>query len=251
MKVQFIGVGEAFDETQSNNSQLLEWPGCRLLIDCGYAVPISLWKLRPDPDLLDAIYLSHRHADHYFGLPSYLIRLGEEGRTRDIEVLCPQGMKNTVLEMIEYAYQGTLPKLDFQLVVREVNAGEPLSYRGATLQFAPSSHPVKNFAIAVTVNGKKYAYSGDGNFTSHTRQLYQGCSVLVHETYDFEVEKFGHACITNVVRMAEDQQVKLLVLTHLNRDLRKKRLAEIREHVSNARIRVLIPEVGETLEVEA
>src|SRR3972149_771845 len=112
MRVQFVGVGEAFDESLPNNSQILQWEGCRLLIDCGYAVPHMLWRLQPDPDYLDAIYLSHRHADHYFGLPSYLVRLAEDGRQREILILCPQGMSTTVQEMIEYAYQGVLPKLD-------------------------------------------------------------------------------------------------------------------------------------------
>ena len=51
MKIQFVGVGEAFDETLPNNSQLLEWENTRLLIDCGYAVPHSLWKLIRNPIL--------------------------------------------------------------------------------------------------------------------------------------------------------------------------------------------------------
>lgn len=250
MRVQFIGVGEAFDETLFNNSQLLEWSGCRLLIDCGYAVPLSLWKLRPDPDLVDAVYISHRHADHYFGLPSYIVRLAEDGRKRDLEVLCSQGMKDTILEMIEYGYMALMPKLGFQTVFREVPAGEPVEYRGAILEFAASAHPVRNLAIAVTVNGKKYAYSGDGNFTPHTRELYRNCSFLVHEAYEFEVEKFGHACIKNLVKMAEDADVKVLALTHLERDLRRKRLPEIREYVSSSRVRVIVPEVGDIYEVE-
>lgn len=250
MKVQFIGVGEAFDETLPNNSQLLTWPGCRLLIDCGYAVPHSVWKLHPDPDVIDTVYLSHAHADHYFGLPSYIVRLAEDGRRRDLEVLCPQGMKETVVQMIEYAYQGLIPKLPFSTQFREVEAGKPLAYRGATLEFAPSSHPVKNFAIAVTVQGCKYAYSGDGNFTPHTRRLYTDCSMLVHEAYEFEMEKYGHACIKNLVRMAEEERVRVLALTHLQRTLRKERLQEIREYVAGSRVKVLIPSVGDILEVE-
>ena len=250
MKVQFIGVGEAFDETLPNNSQLLTWPDCRMLIDCGYAVPFSLWKLQPDPDLVDTVYLSHPHADHYFGLPSYIVRLAEDGRRRDLEVLCPAGVKDTVIQMIECAYQGLIPKLSFTTRFREVEAGVPLEYRGATLEFARSSHPVKNFAIAVTVQGRKYAYSGDGNFTPQTRRLYAQSSLLVHEAYEFETEKFGHACVTNLLRMAEEQEVKVLALTHIQRGLRRNRLQEIRDYVAGSRVNVLIPSVGDILEVE-
>jgi ribonuclease BN (tRNA processing enzyme) len=250
MRVQFIGVGEAFDETLPNNSQLLEWPGFHLLIDCGYSAPHSLWKLHPDPDLIDAVYLSHRHADHYFGLPSYLVRLAEDGRKRPIDVFCPEGMKETVVEMIEYAYLGIMPKLGFQTEFYEVVAGEPMTLAGATLEFAPSAHPVKNFVIAVTLNGKKYAYSGDGNFTQHARQLYRNCNVLVHEAYDFKVERHGHACIVNILRMAEEEKVKVLALTHLNRHLRRTQLLEILDHASSSAVKVIIPGVGDILEVE-
>ena len=250
MRVQFIGVGEAFDELLPNNSQLLQWPGCKLLIDCGYAVPPSLWRLNPDPDLVDCVYLSHRHADHYFGLPSYVVRLAEDGRKRNLEVLCPEGMKDVILQMIEYAYQALLPKLPFALEIREVKWEEPLSYRGAVLQFAPSAHPVRNFAIAVTYEGKKYAYSGDGNFTELTRSLFTGCDLLVHEAYQVDEEMHGHACIKDLLQMSAQQKVKILALTHLQRDVRRKRMEEIRALIAKSPVRVIIPEVGDIMDVD-
>ncbi len=84
MKVEFVGVGEAFDETLPNNSQILQWGDSRLLIDCGYSIPHAFWKHHPDSEYLDAIYISHRHADHYFGLPSILVRMAEDGRKKKL-----------------------------------------------------------------------------------------------------------------------------------------------------------------------
>lgn len=249
MRVQFIGVGEAFDETQANNSQLLEWPGCRLLIDCGYAVPHALWRLHPDPELLDAIYLSHRHADHYFGLPSYFVRLMEDGRTRDIDVICSEGMATVIREMLDYAYQNVMSHAQFGVHYIEVLAGEPLEYRNAKLEFAASSHPVRNYAIAVSVEESRYAYSGDGNFTPQTRELYHGCSLLVHEAYSFEAAVKGHACIKDVIQMAKDENVQKLALTHLNRDLRKLHRAQIEEYIRESGMLAFIPDAAATFEV--
>src|SRR5438552_5958401 len=123
MRVQFVGVGEAFDETLPNNSQILEWNGARLLIDCGYGVPHSLWKLQPDPNFLDAIYISHPHADHYFGLPSLLVRFAEDGREANIPVFCPEGLSGQVREMIEIGYRGILPKVAFSVEFTEMKEG--------------------------------------------------------------------------------------------------------------------------------
>jgi len=244
MRVQFIGVGEAFDETQANNSQLLEWSGCRLLIDCGYAVPHALWRLHPDPELLDAIYLSHRHADHYFGLPSYFVRLMEDGRSRDIDVICSEGMATVIQEMIDYAYQNVMSHAKFGVNYIEVVAGEPLQYHNAKLEFAPSSHPVRNYAIKVSVEGSSYAYSGDGNFTEQTRELYHGSSLVAHEAYSFDEAVKGHACIKEVIQMAKDEKVQKLALTHLNRDLRKLHRAQIEQYIQQSAVVAFIPDAG-------
>lgn len=250
MRVEFIGVGEAFDETLPNNSQLLEWGETRLLIDCGYAVPHSLWKLHPDPDHVTAVYISHRHADHYFGLPSFLVRLAEDGRNHGIDVLCPEGMKQIILDMIDYAYMGIMAKLEYPIEIREVVAGRVLEYGGAWLEFAPSSHPVKNYAIAVQADGEKYAYSGDGNFNDRTRKLYSGCSLVVHEAYSIDEEVHGHAKIVELLEMARQEGIRRLALTHLQRRIRKERKQEILDLIARSGIRAFIPEVGDIYEVK-
>lgn len=249
MRVQFIGVGEAFDENLPNNSQILEWGNTRLLIDCGYSVPHSLWKLHPDPAYLKGIYISHRHADHYFGLPSYLVRLAEDGRKERIDILCAEGMKQVILSMIDFAYQGILKRLGFPIVFHEVKAGKGIIYNDAQLNFAPSSHPVKNFAISVQMDGKKYAYSGDGNFNVRTKKLYESCSMLVHEAYSLDEEVRGHAKIPDLLSMALETGVQRIALTHLQRQIRRTRMSEIQELISRSKVQVLIPEVGEIYEI--
>lgn len=249
MKVEFVGVGEAFDETLPNNSQILEWQDCRLLIDCGYAVPHALWKKHPNPDYLDAIYLSHRHADHYFGLPSVLVRFAEDKRTKSLVVLCPEGMKSITIEMIDYAYLGVLSTLNYPIEFHEVTLGKTLEFRNAGLDFAVSSHPVKNYAIRVSVDGKMYAYSGDGNFSVHTRELYSNCSLLVHDAYALGFKTSGHADIVNLIQMAKEQKVRRLALTHIQRDVRKTKMYEIRERILESQMDVIIPEPGDVLDI--
>jgi ribonuclease Z len=249
MKVEFLGVGEAFDELLPNNSQILEWQDCRLLIDCGYSIPQALWKQHPEADYIDAIYLSHRHADHYFGLPSVLLRFAEDGRNKPLALICQKGMKKVITEMIDYAYFGILPKLNFPIEFIETVTEKPVFFKNASLNFAISSHPVKNFAIAVEHEGSKYAYSGDGNFNAMTRRLYTDCSLLVHEAYGLDAASHGHAEIGSLLSMAGDQNVRRLALTHIQREIRRSRMREIRDRIAGARVEVIIPEPGDVLEV--
>src|ERR1700710_1201468 len=86
MRLTLLGVGEAFAPAP-NSAALVEASGFELLIDCGHAVPPALWRARPDLDAVDAVYLTHHHADHVLGLVPVIERWAVEGRTRALTVL--------------------------------------------------------------------------------------------------------------------------------------------------------------------
>ena len=83
VEVTFLGVGEAFDEKLTNTSVLVKVEeGCsnvRLLMDCGFTVPSQFWREGLHVDALDAVWISHFHGDHFFGVPALLVRFLEEG----------------------------------------------------------------------------------------------------------------------------------------------------------------------------
>src|SRR3954447_14844935 len=86
MRVQILGCGEAFDENLTNTSLLVEC-GETLLFDCGYSAPAPIWRSVPDHSQISLIYISHPHADHYFGLPALLARMWEEKRTKPLVIV--------------------------------------------------------------------------------------------------------------------------------------------------------------------
>jgi ribonuclease BN (tRNA processing enzyme) len=68
MKLTFIGVGSAFALQNYQSNMLLETHGRRLLIDCGGDVRFALDKLGLGAADIDALYVSHLHADHIGGI---------------------------------------------------------------------------------------------------------------------------------------------------------------------------------------
>ena len=117
-------------------------------------------------------------------LPSVLIRFAEDGRKTDIPIFCAEGLAQQILAMIEIGYAALLPKLRFSTNFVEVKQGEAFPFRNAKLQFAQSIHPVKNFAISVEADGRKYCYSGDGNFNDRTAALYEDADLLAQPLHN-------------------------------------------------------------------
>jgi ribonuclease BN (tRNA processing enzyme) len=218
MDYLLLGVGEAFDAPLGNTSALLTAES-RLLLDCGYAVPAALWAHNGDPDFLDAIYLSHAHGDHYFGIPPVIGRLWESGRVRELAVITQESVFGKMRDAVELAYPGILAKCRFPLRWIPAAPDTKVEWREFRLAFAPTTHSVSNLAIRVETAGRSFAYSGDGMFTRDSRCLFSGADVLLHEAYSFEPHPI-HGDIPGVIAMAAEAKVGRLLLTHINRGTR-------------------------------
>ena len=68
-QIRCFGVGDGMAcADRFHSSYLYELNGATLLIDCGEPVSRSFRATGLHPDVIDAIFLSHLHADHYAGL---------------------------------------------------------------------------------------------------------------------------------------------------------------------------------------
>jgi ribonuclease Z len=221
MRLTVLGCGEAFDESYPNTSLLLAHEEQTLLLDCGYSVPQALWGRNSDPAAVDLIYISHAHADHYYGLPALLGRMWEEGRTKPLVLLSQPAILEKIGHIMELGYSNLAARFEFPIERLPAEPGREVEWKGFRFDFAPSKHSTTNLAVRVRRDGKAFCYSGDGMFTPQGRELFQGANLLVHEAFSMQ-ESPVHGDIPNLVRMAEEQQVEELLLVHLQRTLRRR-----------------------------
>jgi len=240
MNVIFLGVGEAFDEENPNNSHLILSDRV-LLLDCGYSTPRQLWKYNPNQSFLDAVFISHGHADHYFGLPALLVRMWEEKRTKPLTIICHKGLKESIQELIEYGYKDCFSKFEFTIDFIEVKENQKIKLNELELEFAPTTHSVKNLAIRIYDGKKSVCYSGDGMFTKETEKLYENADLVIHEAYLFDKKIPVHSSVKDLIQMAKRNNIKCLALTHLQRDIRNNKLKMIGNEVSKRELKIIIP----------
>ncbi len=263
LKIEFIGVGEAFDPALGNSSVLVHSsaPGgdrTRLLVDCGYAVPRSFFGRYPDPELLDGVYFTHFHADHAFGFPALIGRLRGDKRTRPLTVIGQPGTKGRLTEIYELAYPGSMAKTPFELEFIEFEPARPqISWRGLDLSFAELMHPMKNFGIRIETDGRSAGISGDGSMTEQSRSLFSGVDLLVHEAFQFEktgdpVFDVGHCNAREVAEFAAaSPAIGRVALVHIRRLERQRCCRELNELAAigvagrPGPLDILIPEPGD------
>lgn len=254
LRIVFLGVGEACDEAFPNTSIWLQGKAAgrrgSILLDCGFTVPPHLWRQCPDHEDLDAVWISHCHGDHYFGLPALLLRFWEKKRHKPLLILGPAGMQASALEITRLAYPGFLENLSFPLLFREVNPEDEFECTGFRWRFAASGHGQTNLAVRLDDGRQAIFYSGDGSYTSGTLELAGRCNLVIHEAFRLEGATLGHGTFAQCVEFARAAAVRSLALVHVQRDERRERLPEILRYIKKIEdVHVFLPEPGEILDI--
>jgi ribonuclease Z len=231
MRIKFLGVGEAFDQDLPNTSIQVEVQQAGvehcLLLDCGPTVPPQFWKNCPDADRLDAIWISHFHGDHFFGLPALLARFWQMNRTKPLLILSQRGAAQIVTQTIGLAYPSLLSKLGYDLDFVAVEPGEAVTASGLTWRSALNGHSRRNLAVRIETGGKALFYSGDGAPTAETLALARGAQLAIHEAFRLDTQVPGHATVWNCLDFARRANVSRLALVHVESSDRRLRRAEI------------------------
>ena len=250
MKIKFVGVGEAFDGNHSNTSLFIEDAG--LLIDCGYSSVQYLWR-DGIYNKINAIFISHFHADHTFGLPALLMRYREEKRDEPLVIVGARGIKKYMHDITELAYAGYIDKLGFELVFKEIDGDSSVEVGGGVLSFAKASHIDSSLAVRIEFESKSLVYSGDSGYSAEIVELAEHVDILVHEAYASQMEKevkglTGHSSFLSCGLCAANSGCRRLALVHIGRDSRD--IAAIEEEVTKAyKGALIIPKDGDIVEV--
>lgn len=251
MKIKILGCGEAFDsEGLGNNACVLYGAGLPTVIfDCGYQIPERLWRHPKIYKNLNAIYFTHAHADHYFGIVPLVTRFKEEGRSADLRIFGPKGIAGKVLSLLKLGYPGSADRPGFRLVFKELRGQESFRLENLKFRCAVSAHSQFNLSVRVTgPGGRGFAVSGDGNLTPATRKLYDGVDLLLHECFWLKQGANCHASLEAIRGFADAHRVGRIGVTHLSRYYRKQIVNAVTALRRKDR-RFFVARVGQVIEI--
>ena len=103
-------------------AQVLTVGASNYLIDCGEGTQWQMLEYRVRPHHLRAIFISHLHGDHYFGLFGLLGTMHLQGRTQPLQIIGPPGLDEVLTTQARVSNTQLGFEMEFTPVDTEVHA---------------------------------------------------------------------------------------------------------------------------------
>lgn len=120
-QVHILGCGSALPNLKHNTtSQLVEVHDKFFMVDCGEGTQLQLRKSRIHFCKVGAVFISHLHGDHCFGLMGLVSSFGLLGRTAPLHIYAPKEMG----ELFELQKKMFCSTFEYELVFHPVETTE-------------------------------------------------------------------------------------------------------------------------------
>jgi len=225
LRVTVLGGSAAWPNPgQGCSAYLIRSAGASLLVDCG---PDTMLELRNhvSPTALDAVVISHCHADHILDLVTlrYGLVYGRDELATPIPVWLPPGGEAIVRKLgdaLGGQGEGDSAFWDNCFTIREYDPDGELAIEDCRLRFRATQHFTRCYAIRVQSGGKTLVYSADTGRFDHLIDFAQGADLLISEATaddhgDLPPEERGHMTPEDAGDWAREADVRRLLLTHL------------------------------------
>ncbi|MCD4653548.1 MBL fold metallo-hydrolase [bacterium] len=224
MKIHFLGTSSASVTADRDNTSLLVEAGADLfLFDCGGNPAGKILKLGYDPRDLDAVFLTHLHIDHCYGLPTLLFHLFLDKRSRPLQLFCPEeefDLMNKQLLAHGITDNVRCYTLD-KKPIAPVQGNTIWETDHAKIVTGNSNHsrPTRAFRLVENRTGRSMLFTGDTTPLEETAKLAADVDVLVHEATYLESHKtlaldYRHSTARQAGEIATKANAKALAMVH-------------------------------------
>lgn len=115
--VHILGCGSALPTLRHNaTSQVVEIRGKCFMIDCGEGTQTALRRSHVAFGRIQAVFISHLHGDHCFGLIGMISTFGMLGRTAPLHIYAPKELEAVLNLQLKLFGQGLEFKVVFHVV---------------------------------------------------------------------------------------------------------------------------------------
>jgi ribonuclease Z len=252
--IVFLGTSSGTPSRERNVSSLaVVMDGATLLFDCGEGTQHRILQSEHVRlGAIDAVFISHVHGDHTYGLPGLLATMSMNNRRRPLDVYGPDGVREYLTSALALTQHHPIFDIRFPPLPRRAD--------GYTVTALPLEHVIECFGFCVIEDdrpgkfdaakaralgippgpiygelqrsgdprvcgparrGRRIAFCTDTRPCANAIELARGADVLIHEsTYGSELEREAHerfhSTAAQAARIAAEARARKLILTHFS-----------------------------------
>ena len=234
MQITVLGKSPSWQDTDGACSgYLVQEDGYALLLDCGNSV---FSKLRRHIDYIDvdAVLLSHLHADHFLDLVPFSYALTYAPRQQPVavagwpgtsaparpELHAPRGATDMFRQIV--GCWGNEDLIENAFTLREYDPWEELEAGPLRIRFCEVPHFTTTFAIELSSNGGRFTYSADCSPNEQLVKFANETDLLLIEATLPRPERTGrrgHLTPAEAGAHGRNAGAKRLVITHFSDEL--------------------------------
>jgi len=215
MELIILGSGTCVPSLKRNApGYYLEAEGCRILVDCGSGTLLQLEKAGRSYRDIDAVFITHRHPDHYADLMPLvhaLLAAPHLNRVKDLCIFSPKGF----IAYYEASVSSVLghPK---GFSVRIVEIQDTFDFGPFNIFTAKTIHSADSIAYRFDLGGKSVVFTGDADYDQGVIALAQNADLLIADcSFPDSLKAKGHLSAKECGLVAAKAGVRKLVLSHL------------------------------------
>jgi len=227
-----IGTSPAwYNPGEPNSGFVLDAEGFRVLIDCGGGVISRYLELYGPDQPIDAVVISHVHADHCFDLVplKFGIDYGSLGKWRP-QLWLPPNARNRLTRMVSM-WDESFDFFTDTFDVREYGTGRGFQVGPFACSAMDVPHYIESCALRFEQGGTVFGYTGDLGPNSDVAPFLAGADLVLAEAAfsedgPLDLRGRGHITATEAAEIARDARAHSLLLTHIPVELGQARAVE-------------------------
>ncbi len=170
---------------------LVESKSKHFLIECGTSSLIAMKRFHVSPDSIDTILITHLHADHFGGLPFFILDAQFSKRLAPLTIAGPPGLTRRFTEAMDVFFPGSskiAQKFDVRIVELEPRVKALVNEVSVTPYVVSATHVASSlsFALRVETDGRVLTYSGDADWCDELAEAAYEADLFVCEAYFYE-----------------------------------------------------------------
>jgi ribonuclease BN (tRNA processing enzyme) len=227
LTVHFLGSGTPLGEGGRLQACILVSNGDRrVLLDCGSTSMVALACAGVEPESIDAILISHLHADHFGGVPLLLLDAAvRPARVRRPVIVAGPGETairvRAALEVSGWsaAWTNAMANSRVEFVTLHDRQAKVIAGLSVTCFAVPHNPVTAPTALRLVWDGTTIGYSGDAGWTPALRDVAADADLFICGVWSFATADPTFLDYRTLVAQRGGLSCKRLILTHLGPDM--------------------------------